>query len=37
VIATGDRIRVDGSKGIVDVLERAGGVAAATPAASIGS
>jgi pyruvate,water dikinase len=37
VIATGDRIRVDGSKGIVEVLERAGGVAAATPAASIGS
>jgi phosphohistidine swiveling domain-containing protein len=37
VITTGDRIRVDGSKGIVEVLERAGGVAAATPAASIGS
>src|SRR4029079_9437446 len=37
VIATGDRIRVDGSKGVVEILERAGGVAAATPAASIGS
>jgi pyruvate,water dikinase len=43
VIATGDRIRVDGSKGIVEVLERAGaagaavGAAATTPAASIGS
>jgi len=43
LIATGDRIRVDGSKGGVEVLGRAGGAAgpavdaATTPAASIGS
>jgi len=41
VIATGDRIRVDGSKGVVEILERAGGgngtTAAAPPAAAIGS
>jgi len=41
VIATGDRIRVDGSKGVVEILERAGGgngtTAAPPPAAAIGS
>jgi phosphohistidine swiveling domain-containing protein len=41
-IATGDRIRVDGSKGVVEVLERAGeapaaGASAASPASAIGS
>jgi phosphohistidine swiveling domain-containing protein len=35
-IATGDRIRVDGSKGVVEVLERAG-ASAASPASAIGS
>ncbi len=41
VVSTGDRIRVDGSKGVVEILERAGGgngtTAAPTPAAAIGS
>src|SRR4029078_2635639 len=41
VIATGDRIRVDGSKGGGEILERAAGgngtTAAPTPAAAIGS
>jgi pyruvate,water dikinase len=39
-ISTGDRIRVDGSKGVVEVLERAAGAEAsssAPPAAAIGS
>jgi pyruvate,water dikinase len=35
-IATGDRIRVDGSKGVVEVLEPAG-ASAASPASAIGS
>ena len=41
VVSTGDRIRVDGSKGVVEILERAAGsngtTAAPTPAAAIGS
>ena len=41
VVSTGDRIRVDGSKGVVEILERAGGgngtTAAPPPAAAIGS
>jgi pyruvate,water dikinase len=41
VVATGDRIRVDGSKGVVEILERAAGSngtpAAPTPAAAIGT
>jgi pyruvate,water dikinase len=36
-IRTGDRIRVDGSAGVVDVLESAGATAAAPEAAAIGS
>jgi pyruvate,water dikinase len=37
-IRTGDRIRVDGTKGIVEVLESAAGAPAASPeAAAIGS
>jgi len=41
IVSTGDRIRVDGSKGVVEILERAAGgngtTAAAPPAAAIGS
>jgi pyruvate,water dikinase len=36
-ISTGDRIRVDGSKGVVEILEAAGAGAAERPAAAIGS
>ena len=36
-IRTGDRIRVDGSAGVVEVLASAGATPAADPAAAIGS
>jgi pyruvate,water dikinase len=36
-IATGDRIRVDGTNGVVESLERAGAAAPATPASPIAS
>jgi pyruvate,water dikinase len=41
VVSTGDRIRVDGSKGVVEILERAAGgngtTASPSAAAAIGS
>jgi pyruvate,water dikinase len=36
-IKTGDRVRVDGSAGVVEVLDAAGATAAAPEAAAIGS